>query len=110
MKSPYEILDVAEQATDAGIKQAYLQKVRAYPPDRDQALFQQIQQAYETIKDSDSRLAYSLFTIPAADFDALLNQGFRQDVELPPLSVDDFMRLLNASPVEKTLLNVFAHK
>lgn len=33
MTTPYAILDVDEQATDADIKQAYLRKVKQFPPD-----------------------------------------------------------------------------
>jgi curved DNA-binding protein CbpA len=49
MKTPYEILEVAEQATDSEIKQAYLHKVKFNPPDRNHEKFQQIHAAYETI-------------------------------------------------------------
>ena len=52
MKTPYEILEVAEQASDSEIKQAYLQKVKLNPPDRDHEKFQQIHSAYETIKNA----------------------------------------------------------
>ncbi len=76
MKSPYEILEVTEQASDSEIKQAYLQKVKLNPPDRDQEKFQQIHSAYETIKNVTSREKYALFNYPEADFDALLDQAF----------------------------------
>lgn len=110
MISPYQLLGVSEQASDAEIKQAYLQAVKDNPPDRDQARFRQIQQAYETIKDDDSRLRHALFHLPEADFDALLDNAFRQETDLKPLSADDFFKLLNAVPVEKALLNTFTIK
>lgn len=101
MTSPFEILEVAEQATDAEIKHAYLQKVRSNPPDRDQAVFQQIQEAYETIKDENSRLNYALFNLQPADFDGLLNRAFRQQNPWQPFSMDDFFKLLTAGHLEK---------
>lgn len=110
MTSPYQTLGVSEQATDADIKQAYLQRVKDSPPDRDQQRFQRIQQAYEAIKDSDSRLRYGLFQWPEADFDALLEQAFRQTGSFQPLSADEFCRLLKAVPVEKALENALASK
>jgi len=36
MKTPYQILNLSSTATDAEIKQAYLEKVKAYPPEQDQ--------------------------------------------------------------------------
>ena len=75
MKTPYEILEVAEQASDSDIKQAYLQKVKLNPPDRDHEKFQQIHSAYETIKNATCREKYALFNYPEADFDALLDQA-----------------------------------
>lgn len=110
MTSPYQLLGVAEQASDAEIKQAYLQKVKDNPPDRDQARFQQIQQAYESIKDSGSRLNYALFHLPEADFDGLLESAFSQDSALPLLDAELFFRLLNAIPADKALLNAFTNK
>jgi len=110
MKTPYTLLGVTEQATDTQIKQAYLQKVRDSPPDRDQALFQQIQKAFETIKDAKSRLAYALFTIPAADFNALLSLAFRTEEPGKPLRADDFMSLLSAGLDDQTILAAIPYK
>jgi DnaJ-class molecular chaperone len=109
MISPYQILGVSRQATDADIKQAYLQRVKDNPPDRDQQRFQQIQQAYETLKDGDSRLRYDLFQLPAADFDALLDQAFKPTRAFGPLSADEFCQLLQAMPVEKALEKVLTN-
>jgi curved DNA-binding protein CbpA len=103
MKTPYQILEVAEQATDTEIKQAYLQKVKLNPPDRDNETFQQIHSAYETIKNVTSREKYALFNYPEADFDALLDQAF--NTELPSLiCADHFENLLRASIDDKTYL------
>lgn len=109
MTSPYQILGVGRQATDADIKQAYLQRVKDNPPDRDQQRFQQIQQAYEIIKDSDSRLRHDLFQLPEADFNALLDQAFKPTRAFQPLSADEFCQLLKAMPAEKVLEKVLAN-
>ncbi|MCK5189319.1 MAG: DnaJ domain-containing protein, partial [Methylococcales bacterium] len=42
MKTPYEILDVAVEASDAEIKQSYLRQVKNNPPDHEQEKFQLI--------------------------------------------------------------------
>ena len=103
MKTPYEILEVAEQATDNEIKQAYLQQVKLNPPDRDHEKFQQIHCAYETIKNITNREKYALFNLPEADFDALLDQAF--NVAPPSLiSADRFDKLLRASIDDNTFL------
>jgi DnaJ-class molecular chaperone len=103
MKTPYEILEVVEQATDSEIKQAYLQKVKLNPPDRDQEKFQQIHNAYETIKNETNRVKYTLFNYPEADFDALLDQAF-STAQPPLMSADHFDKLLRASIDNKTFL------
>ncbi len=103
MKTPYEILEVAELATDNEIKQAYLQKVKLNPPDRDNEKFQQIHSAYEAIKNVTSREKYALFNYPEADFDALLDQAFSA-VQPSIISADYFDKLLLASIDDKTLL------
>ncbi|WP_394754732.1 J domain-containing protein [Crenothrix sp.] len=96
MKTAYEILDVSEQASDNEIKQAYLQKVKQYPPDHHHNLFQQIHGAYQTIKDQKSRLNYELFDYPEADFNILLDQALVSSEALT-LSADSFDKLLRAS-------------
>jgi curved DNA-binding protein CbpA len=95
MKTPYDILEVTEQATDSEIKQAYLQKVKLNPPDRDHEKFQQIHLAYETIKNVTSRENFALFTYPEADFDVLLEQAFI--TESLSMNANLFEALLRAS-------------
>lgn len=103
--SPYDRLGVDKLATDAEIKQAYLQRVKENPPDRDQKIFQEIQLAYEAIKDADSRLRHTLFDVPKVEFDDLLQQAFKPTTSVQPLSCDDFNKLLLALPLEKILAN-----
>ena len=110
MTTPYQLLGVTEQSTDTEIKLAYLQQVKENPPDRDQNRFQHIQQAYEAIKDYDSRLRYALFHVPTVNFNELLEHAFQQESALPPLPADDFVKLLNAVPIEKSLLSACASK
>ena len=77
MKTPYEILEVAEDVDDAALKKAYLAMVRRYPPERFPDDFQRIYRAYELIKTAEDRLSYRLFhcELPQpADIAALLLQ------------------------------------
>ncbi len=103
MNSPYQILGVSEQATDADIKQAYLQAVKDNPPERDSRRFRQIQQAFDMIKDEDGRLRYALFHVPNVEFDALLDRAFAQNGPIRPLPAGDFLKLLSTVSIDKML-------
>lgn len=105
MKTPFEILGVATDANDVEIKRAYLQKVKNYPPDRDQAQFQLIHKAYVSIKDENARISYALFNLPVVDFDTLLDHAFDVTPNLH-LTPEQFMRLLQLSVDDTALLNV----
>ena len=107
MQTPYEILDVVVDASNDEIKQAYLQQVKKNPPDRDQEKFQLIHDAYTSIKDHKSRISYELFTLPTADFDALLDQALHTDQALA-LNSESFKKILNISIDETSLLNAIA--
>jgi DnaJ-class molecular chaperone len=106
MKTPYQLLEVDKQATDNDIKQAYLQKVKLYPPDRDHEKFQQLHTAYEAIKNSGRREQYALFSSPEADFNALLDQAFRA-APAALTSADPFGKLLLASIDGNVFQNLF---
>lgn len=75
MKTPYEVLEVPEDADDVLVKKAYLGMVRRYPPERFPDDFQRIYRAYELIKTDEDRLSCRLFhcTLPApAEIAAIL--------------------------------------
>ncbi len=103
MNSPYQILGVSELATDADIKQAYLQQVKQNPPERDPVRFRQIQQAFDKIKDEDKRLRHALFHLPEVEFDTLLEQAFSQDGPMQPLPAEDFLKLLSTISLDQAL-------
>jgi curved DNA-binding protein CbpA len=50
-EDPKEVLGVGPEATDSEIRSAYLQRVKAYPPDRFPAEFERIRDAYELLRD-----------------------------------------------------------
>jgi len=62
MQDPYLTLDVARDATDAAIHQAYLEAIRRCPAEQDPERFQVIRAAYESIRTNKSRLEYALFS------------------------------------------------
>jgi len=50
-EDPREILGVPLDAGDERIRDAYLQKVKEHPPDREPAEFERIRDAYEVLRD-----------------------------------------------------------
>ena len=85
---PYAVLNISQESDDATVRDAYLNLVRRYPPEQHPERFTQINRAYETIKDADSRLRHLLF--PEAPgfrspFEAVRNH-FRQTAARPPLT------------------------
>jgi len=98
------MLGVASKATDAEIKQAYLQKVKDNPPDRDKQQFQLIHDAYTAIKDNKSRLSYELFALPIANFDEVIDQALNTD-HCTSLSYKQFNALLQTSADDSIIQN-----
>jgi DnaJ-class molecular chaperone len=60
VRDPFVVLGVDDTAGDETIRQRYLTLVRAFPPDREPDRFQEIRQAYESIRDERSRLEWKL--------------------------------------------------
>jgi len=104
MKTPYEILDVAVDASDVEIKQAYLRQVKNNPPDHEQEKFQLIHKAYTSIKDNKSRVSYALFTLPTANFNQLIDQALDTGHTIE-LKSPNFNQLLTASIDESIFLD-----
>jgi curved DNA-binding protein CbpA len=77
MQTPFEILGVAEDASDEAIKKAYLKKVREYPPDHHVEAFQRIRGAFESIQTEKQRHQYRLFYVDEPDIDSLLRSALR---------------------------------
>ncbi len=53
---PYLVLGLNHKSNDQEIRQKYLELVRAHPPSRDPEKFQQIQDAYDQIKERRDRV------------------------------------------------------
>ena len=64
---PYDILGVAEDSTDAVIRMAYLRLVHENSPEENPEKFQRISEAYNMIKDEESRARIELFGLPVKD-------------------------------------------
>lgn len=60
---PYDTLGVAPGATSAEVRGAYLQKVRAYPPERDPEGFKRVREAYELLRSPRKRAELTLLEL-----------------------------------------------
>lgn len=105
--NPYKTLGIDELADDATVKQAYLQQVKLNPPDRDQERFQQIHQAYETLKDKSSRVKYALFAYPEPNFNDLLELAFESTQSVEG-NVDNFKQLLSGGVNDNMWLQIIS--
>ena len=61
-KDPRQILGVGVEAGDEEIRAAYLRKVKEHPPDRSAAEFEQVRDAYETLRDPRRRMRQLLLS------------------------------------------------
>ena len=61
MTDPYQILGLSPDADDETIRRRYLELVKQFSPERHPERFAAIRQAYESLRDLDTRLRYRLF-------------------------------------------------
>ena len=64
MKYPYAVLGVSENAPQEKIRQAYLEKLKEFPPEKDQAKFQEISDAWRLLENELARARLRVFGIP----------------------------------------------
>jgi curved DNA-binding protein CbpA len=84
--NPYDLLGVAPDDDDLAVRNAYLEAVRRFPPEHCPEQFSAVNEAYQTIKDEDSRLRYLLFNTHssvASPMDAV-RQHFSRRRRVPP--------------------------
>jgi hypothetical protein len=53
---PYAVLDLPADADDAAIRRRYLELVREFPPDHHPEKFARVREAFEALKDLNTRL------------------------------------------------------
>jgi DnaJ-class molecular chaperone len=95
--TPFELLEIHEEADDAEIKQAYLRKVRDYPPERAPDQFQRIRDAYEHIQTREKRLKYTLFHTHEPDATEIIGHMLKQCSKPQRPSLEAFQSALAAS-------------
>lgn len=62
-RNPYTVLQVARNADEKTIKQAYFRLVREFPPEQEPERFQEIRAAYEQLRSPERRAQVDLFLL-----------------------------------------------
>ena len=84
-EDPRKILGVSQDAGETDIRQAYLEKVKAYPPARSPEMFEKIRDAYELLQDPRKRTAHFLKSVnPKAPFVSLLKGAKKKRHKVGP--------------------------
>lgn len=94
--NPYVILGLSQTADDEDIRKAYLDLVRRYPPETSPDRFEKISEAYQILKDEQSRLRYFLFNEDpgmASPFEALFLE-FPDSRARSPMDFEDMKTYL----------------
>jgi curved DNA-binding protein CbpA len=61
MSNPYTVMSLPADATDETIRRRYLELVRQFTPEQHPEKFSAIREAYESLRDLNTRLRYRLF-------------------------------------------------
>src|SRR5947209_19526544 len=76
MIDPFEVLGLAPDADDDGVRARYLELVRRWPPEQAPERFAAIRAAYEQVHDRDARLRRRLFDAGrTASLDPLIGEA-----------------------------------
>lgn len=75
MTDPYTILGISPDSDDETIRKRYLELVRRFTPEHHPEKFAAVRQAYESLRDTTTRLRYRLFEAGKDDsLDALIEE------------------------------------
>ena len=75
MSDPYAVLGLATDSDDDTIRRRYLALVREFPPERHPEKFAAVRQAYESLRDLNTRLRHQLFEAGKKDtVDAIVEE------------------------------------
>lgn len=92
MMYPNKILEIPEDASQEEVRSAYMRKLREYPPEKLPLKFNQLQEAYDLVKDEVSRARLTIFGIPQK----------KSEISLPELLGDE-KRMRNRIGINKWL-------
>ena len=67
-----QLLEIRREAGEEDIRAAYVRKVKQYPPDRSPQEFEQVQEAYEALRDTRRQAQGILGSVPNQPLTSLL--------------------------------------
>lgn len=67
-----QLLEIRREAGEEDIRAAYVRKVKQYPPDRSPQQFEQVQEAYEALRDTRRQAQDILGSVPNQPLTSLL--------------------------------------
>ncbi len=82
LADPYAVLEVERSATAAEVRLAYLQQVRAHPPERDPEGFKRVREAYDVLRSPRQRAEIALLEL--GDLPAALDLAALREAPPPP--------------------------
>ena len=91
---PFDVLGVPYDASESEIRARYLQLVKEFPPERDPEKFQQVQKAFEAVKDP-LIVAARLVAPPSEDVPAWSDAINAYKQRPPALTLDTLLSLGN---------------
>lgn len=97
MRDPYAILGLPRDSDDAAIRQRYLELVKLHPPDRDPQKFAAVREAFEKLKDLETRIANQLFDDYRSDTIEELVEAVQKDAKRKRLSLQELLALAKLS-------------
>src|SRR5438128_668213 len=75
MTDPYAVLGLSDDSDDAAIRRRYLELVRQFSPERHPERFAAVRDAYESLRDIDTRVRHRLFEAGQSEsVDALIEE------------------------------------
>ena len=84
-ESPYQVLGITREASEAEIKRAYFSLVREHPPERDPEGFKRVRVAYEKLRTVNQRAETDLFLVE--DQPLTLDVSSVQQTDAEPLGI-----------------------
>ena len=97
MNDPYAILGVPVDADDDAIRRRYLALVKQFPPESAGTQFAAIRQAYDRLKDLDTRLRYRLFEAGKQETIAAISEELSCRSSRRRMSLKDLLSLVPTS-------------
>ncbi len=94
MADPYKVLGLPADSDDDAIRRRYLELVRQNPPERQPEKFAAIRQAYDSLRDLDTRLRFRLFEAGKNETLEALIEDLACQTSRPRVSLDKLLSLV----------------